>query len=202
MILEARDITFYYPGRRKTPVIEHFSITVGSGERVGLKAPSGRGKTTLCRLLAGYEKPQKVEIRLDGMPLREQTGACPVQMVWQHPETVVDPLLRLRDTLEEAGRIDPELTEKLHIEEGWMDRFPSELSGGELQRFNIARALGCRTRYLLADEITTMLDVVTQCQIWEFLIEECERRNIGILAASHDEALLSRVCTRMIKWDR
>ena len=199
MILEARDITFYYPGRRKTPVIEHFSITVGSGERVGLKAPSGRGKTTLCRLLAGYEKPQKGEILLDGMPLREQKGACPVQMVWQHPETVVDPLLRLRDTLEEAGRIDPELTEKLHIEEGWMDRFPSELSGGELQRFCLARALREETSFLLCDEISAMLDLVTQAQIWDFLLAEAEKRNLGLLIVSHNEALMERLCTRIVE---
>ena len=199
MILEARDITFYYPGRRKTPVIEHFSITVGSGERVGLKAPSGRGKTTLCRLLAGYEKPQKGEILLDGMPLREQKGACPVQMVWQHPETVVDPLLRLRDTLEEAGRIDPELTEKLHIEEGWMDRFPSELSGGELQRFCLARALREETSFLLCDEISAMLDLVTQAQIWDFLLAEAEKRNLGLLIVSHNEALMEKLCTRIVE---
>ena len=199
MILEARDITFYYPGRRKTPVIEHFSITVGSGERVGLKAPSGRGKTTLCRLLAGYEKPQKGEILLDGMPLREQKGACPVQMVWQHPETVVDPLLRLRDTLEEAGRIDPELTEKLHIEEGWMDRFPSELSGGELQRFCLARALREETSFLLCDEISAMLDLVTQAQIWDFLLAEAEKRKLGLLIVSHYEALMERLCTRIVE---
>ncbi len=199
MILEARDITFYYPGRRKTPVIEHFSITVGSGERVGLKAPSGRGKTTLCRLLAGYEKPQKGEILLDGMPLREQKGACPVQMVWQHPETVVDPLLRLRDTLEEAGRIDPELTEKLHIEEGWMDRFPSELSGGELQRFCLARALREETSFLLCDEISAMLDLVTQAQIWDFLLAEAEKRKLGLLIVSHNEALMERLCTRIVE---
>lgn len=199
MILEARDITFYYPGRRKTPVIEHFSITVGSGERVGLKAPSGRGKTTLCRLLAGYEKPQKGEILLDGMPLREQKGACSVQMVWQHPETVVDPLLRLRDTLEEAGQIDPELTEKLHIEEGWMDRFPSELSGGELQRFCLARALRKGTSFLLCDEISAMLDLVTQAQIWDFLLAEAEKRNLGLLIVSHNEALMERLCTRIVE---
>ena len=199
MILEARDITFYYPGRRKTPVIEHFSITVGSGERVGLKAPSGRGKTTLCRLLAGYEKPQKGEILLDGMPLREQKGACPVQMVWQHPETVVDPLLRLRDTLEEAGRIDPELTEKLHIEEGWMDRFPSELSGGELQRFCLARALREETSFLLCDEISAMLDLVTQAQIWDFLLAEAEKRKLGLLIVSHNEALMEKLCTRIVE---
>ena len=81
MTLEARDVTFYYRGKKKSPVLDHFSLYINSGERVGLKAPSGRGKTTLCRLLAGYERPVKGEILLDGKPLGAYRGACPVQMV-------------------------------------------------------------------------------------------------------------------------
>ena len=57
MTLEARNVTFYYKGKKKAPVLDQFSLSVSSGERVGLKAPRGRGKTTLCRLRAGYEMP-------------------------------------------------------------------------------------------------------------------------------------------------
>ena len=197
MILEAKNVTFYYRGRKKTPVLEDYSISVSSGERVGLKAPSGRGKTTLCRLLAGYEKPQAGEVLLDGKPTASYRGACPVQMVWQHPETVVDPLLRLGETLAEAGGADEHIRRKLHIEEGWMSRFPSELSGGELQRFCLARALHPETKFLLCDEISAMLDLATQAQIWNFLLEEAERRGLGMLVVSHSDALLEKVCTRI-----
>lgn len=197
MILEARDVTFYYRGRRHTPVLENFSISVSSGERVGLKAPSGRGKTTLCRLLAGYEKPAKGQVLLDGRPVREYRGVCPVQMVWQHPETVVDPLLTLGKTLNEAGAVEQRLLDALHIEPGWLTRYPSELSGGELQRFCLARALNPEVRFLLCDEISAMLDLVTQAQIWNFLLEEAQRRGLGLLVVSHDDALLERVCTRV-----
>lgn len=197
MILEARDMTFYYRGRRHTPVLENFSISVSSGERVGLKAPSGRGKTTLCRLLAGYEKPAKGQVLLDGRPVREYRGVCPVQMVWQHPETVVDPLLTLGKTLNEAGAVEQRLLDALHIEPGWLTRYPSELSGGELQRFCLARALNPEVRFLLCDEISAMLDLVTQAQIWKFLLEEAQRRGLGMLVVSHDEALLEKVCTRV-----
>ena len=197
MILEAKNVTFYYRGRKKSPVLEDYSISVSSGERVGLKAPSGRGKTTLCRLLAGYEKPQAGEVMLDGKPTASYRGACPVQMVWQHPETVVDPLLRLGETLAEAGGADEHIRRKLHIEEGWMSRFPSELSGGELQRFCLARALHPETKFLLCDEISAMLDLATQAQIWNFLLEEAERRGLGMLVVSHSDALLEKVCTRI-----
>ena len=198
MILETHNLTFYYRNRKKNPIIDRFELTISPGERVGLKGSSGRGKTTLCRLLAGYERPKKGEILLDGRPVGEYRGACPVQMVWQHPERVVDPLLRLRETLAEAGDIEEQMMEKLHIEKEWLERYPAELSGGELQRFCLARALRPETKILLCDEITAMLDLVTQAQIWEFLLEEAERRKMGMLVVSHSEALLEKVCTRII----
>ena len=198
MILETHNLTFYYRNRKKNPIIDRFELTISPGERVGLRGSSGRGKTTLCRLLAGYERPKKGDILLDGRPVGEYRGACPVQMVWQHPETVVDPLLRLRETLAEAGDIEEQMMEKLHIEKEWLERYPAELSGGELQRFCLARALRPETKILLCDEITSMLDLVTQAQIWEFLLEEAERRKMGMLVVSHSEALLEKVCTRII----
>lgn len=201
MILEVHNLTFYYRNRKKNPIIDSFELTISPGERVGLKGPSGRGKTTLCRLLAGYERPKRGQVLLDGKPVSEYRGACPVQMVWQHPETVVDPLLKLKETMAEAGGIDKRLVEKLHIEREWMERYPSELSGGELQRFCLARALRPETKILLCDEITAMLDLVTQAQIWEFLLEENRRREMGMLVVSHSEALLEKVCTRIITLD-
>lgn len=200
-MLEGHDLTFFYRGRKKTPVIDGLDLTISPGERVGLRGPSGRGKTTLCKLLAGYERPVRGKVLLDGRPVREYCGFCPVQMIWQHPETVVDPLLRMKQTMEEAGDIEERLLEKLHINKEWMDRYPSELSGGELQRFCLARALRAETKYLLCDEITAMLDLVTQAQIWEFILEEAERREIGMLIVSHSEALLKKVCTRIITLD-
>lgn len=197
-MLEGHDLTFFYRGRKKTPVIDGLDLTISPGERVGLRGPSGWGKTTLCKLLAGYERPVRGKVLLDGRPIREYRGFCPVQMIWQHPETVVDPLLRMKQTMEEAGDIEERLLEKLHINKEWMDRYPSELSGGELQRFCLARALRAETKYLLCDEITAMLDLVTQAQIWEFILEEAERREIGMLIVSHSEALLKKVCTRII----
>ena len=92
--------------------------------------------------------------------------------------------------------------EKIGIEQEWMERWPIELSGGELQRFCIARALAPQTQFLIADEMTTMLDVITQAQIWEFLLKETAERNIGLLAVTHNPALASRICTRVIDLSR
>lgn len=201
MRLEAHNLTFYYRNRKKKPVIDGLDLTISPGERIGLKGPSGRGKTTLCKLLAGYERPKQGEVLLDGRALSEYRGVCPVQMVWQHPETVVDPLLKLKETMAEAGGIEERLLENLHIEREWLERYPAELSGGEMQRFCLARALRPETRILLCDEITAMLDLVTQAQIWEFLLEETQKREMGILVVSHSDALMEKVCTRIITLD-
>lgn len=197
MTLEAKNLTFAY-GRKSPPVLRGVSLSLGAGERVGLLGPSGLGKTTLCRLLAGLERPTGGEVLLGGRPLSHYRGACPVQMVWQHPEAAVDPLLPLGKTLSEAAPPDPRLLSALQIQPGWLSRYPAELSGGELQRFCLARALHPATRFLLCDEITAMLDLVTQAQIWDFLLQEARARPLGLLVVSHSAPLLERVCTRVL----
>ena len=74
MSLEARSLTFRYPRRGKGPVLEHVNLTLEPGEHVGLTASSGRGKTTLCKLLAGYERPTAGEVLLDRRPLPSTGG--------------------------------------------------------------------------------------------------------------------------------
>ena len=197
MILEAKNISFRY-GENGREILKGFSLKADSSERVGLAAPSGFGKTTLCKILSGYEKPDRGEILLDGKTLDQYGSYCPVQLIWQHPEQAVNPRLRMKSVLEEGDQVDPALVEHLGIEKDWMNRFPVEISGGEMQRFCIARAMGKRTRFLLADEISTMLDLITQSQIWHFLIEETRRRQMGMIVVSHSPELLERVCTRVI----
>lgn len=201
MILEARDLTFRYPRRGSAPVLERVNFSLTSGERVGLSAPSGRGKTTLCKLLAGWERPERGQVLLDGLPLSRYRGFCPVQLLWQHPEEAVDPLLKLRASLYEAGPVDPTVLEGLGIREAWLERYPSELSGGELQRICAARVLGPELRFLLCDEASAMLDLVTQARLWRFLLDQAERRGLGMLIVSHDRALLDRLCTRVVGLD-
>lgn len=198
MILEAKNLSFRYEesGRK---ILDQFSLQVDSSERVGILAPSGFGKTTLCKILAGYEELETGTVLMDGKSLYSYKAYCPVQMIWQHPEQAVNPRLRMRNVFEEGDQVETELIKKLGIEPDWMNRFPTELSGGELQRFCIARALGKRTRFLLADEISTMLDLITQSQIWHFLMEETQRRGIGMIVVSHSPELVEKVCTRVVE---
>lgn len=201
MILEARDISFRY-GKDSRQILENFSLKLTNEERLGLIAPSGFGKTTFCKILAGYEKPDSGEVYLDGKPLSSYKGYCPVQMIWQHPEQVVNPRRKMKEVLAEGDHVEQRVIEGLGIEPDWLNRYPTEISGGEMQRFCIARALGEGTRFLLADEISTMLDLITQSQIWSFLIQEAEQRQIGLLAVSHSLPLLERVCTRLVDLEK
>ena len=276
MSLEARDISFsYVPGR---PILHDVNLVVDPGERVALTAPSGRGKTTLCRVLSGYLRPDAGTVLVDGVelsraraarngvpvvrtrsaraardgvPAARAQGACdgvpaasgsrgsrlhgprPVQLIWQHPEQAFDPLLRLGRSLAEgvpsraaaraggssgagslgaarsaaahsaAARLDAVretgLLERFGIREAWLDRFPHELSGGELMRFCIVRALVAEPRYLVCDEMTAMLDAVTQAELWREVVAIASERSMGIVLVSHSPALVDRVATRLFR---
>lgn len=196
MPLEARNIYFRYD--RKQPwILEDCSVRVDRGECLAISAPSGYGKTTLAMLLSGYIKPVKGEILLDGKALPEK-GVCPVQLIHQHPEKAINPRWRLKRVLEESGKIDADVLHAFGIEHEWLDRFPRELSGGELQRFCVARALMSGADYLICDEISTMLDVITQAQIWNVVLEEAKKRNIGLIAVTHNMHLAKKIATRMV----
>ncbi|BDE95727.1 ABC transporter ATP-binding protein [Raoultibacter timonensis] len=195
-VLAAEGVRYSYG--KGAPVLDGVSLRVESGQRVALSAPSGTGKTTLARVLAGYLAPDEGRVTIDGRPLPRR-GVCPVQMIWQHPEAAVDPRMRLGRTLAEAGPVDRALVDGLGIRDEWMDRFPHELSGGELQRFCIARALAAEPRFVIADEMSTMLDALTQAQIWRFLMDEVERREVGLVFVSHSPALTERIATDIVE---
>lgn len=215
--LQAKGICFGYSGKQ---VLRDFNLTIEPGERVALRAPSGTGKTTLCCILAGYLQPASGTVLADGAPL-PRSGASPVQLVAQHPERMMDPAIPIRRSLAEAttepedaqalasweekgdgiegGSMVPRLLESLGVQREWLERFPVELSGGELQRCCIARALMARPRYLICDEISTMLDAATQAYLWRFLIDHAQANGIGMVLVTHSDALLDHIATRIVE---
>lgn len=214
--LQAKGICFGYGGKQ---VLRDFNLTIEPGERVALRAPSGTGKTTLCRILAGYLQPASGTVLADGMPLPRR-GASLVQLIAQHPERMMDPAITIRRSLAEAttepedaralaswekdGSVEgssavPQLLDSLGIQRAWLERFPAELSGGELQRCCIARALMARPRYLVCDEISTMLDAATQAYLWRFLIDYARANAIGMVVVTHSDALLDHIATRIVE---
>ena len=196
MALEAKNVSFRYEPRLPW-VLQTVSLKLERGARTALFAPSGYGKTTLAMLLAGYLQPTAGEVLLDGAPL-PKTGVCPVQLICQHPEKAINPRWRLARVLEESGALSDPVLDAFGIERAWLTRYPRELSGGELQRFCVARALMSGAQYLICDEISTMLDVITQAQIWNTVLAEVEKRNMAILAVTHNRNLAERIADEIV----
>jgi ABC-type dipeptide/oligopeptide/nickel transport system ATPase subunit len=195
-MLEATSLAYRY-GKQRSWLFNDLNLRITPGEIVGMSGPSGRGKSTLAKLLAGYLTPSRGSVMVDGRPL-PGSGHCPVQLLFQHPELAVNPRWKARDILAEAGPPDAALLRDLGIEPAWLARYPHELSGGELQRICLVRALTSRTRYLLCDEMTSMLDPLTQASIWRTVLDISRSRELGLVVISHDQALLGKLCHRSV----
>ena len=191
MKLKAENISFSY--NKKRPILKDISLSLESNQIIGLIGDSGSGKSTLCKILAGYITHFTGNVTIDGKEI-DRKGFDPVQLIFQHPEKTMNPKWKMEKVLRESWIPPQDLKDTFGLKDNWLTRWPNGLSGGELQRFSILRALNPQTKFIIADEISTMLDAVTQVQIWEALINHCRANNIGILAVSHDKDLLDVIC--------
>lgn len=195
-ILEIKNVSFRYGDGPL--ILKNISFSVEKGERVAIFGPSGYGKSTLAKMIAGYLQPNEGEVLWEGKPL-PQEGFCPIQLVYQHPEKALNPRWKMQKSLEEAGKPSEEILKAIGIQEKWYERWPNELSGGELQRFCIARILKPETRLLIADEMTTMLDALNQAHIWNFILDYAEKHDMTLIAITHNKFLAEKIATRVIK---
>lgn len=195
MLLSANHVGFSY--RKGIEVLHDIDFQIKEGEIVGLLGSSGCGKSTLAKILSGHLNPASGSVTWNGNPLPSRIY-CPVQLVYQHPERAINPRWPLGKTMCEAWNPPNELQEAMGIEPAWLDRWPNELSGGELQRFCIIRALAPATRILMCDEITTMLDAVTQAQLWNLLCYIARTRRMGLVVITHNTHLAEKLCDRVV----
>ncbi|GAA3445925.1 ABC transporter ATP-binding protein [Planomonospora venezuelensis] len=212
-MLEAREITVRY-GRQAA--LDRLSFTLEPGRTTGLGGPSGCGKSTLARVLSLMLRPASGTVTVDGRTVRGWRQRAPrelrtrVALVYQQPRLAVDPRLTLAEIIAEpsaaAGRADPDRAAALAAETGLtrdlLTRRPHEVSDGQLQRACVARALSLEPRYLICDEMTTMLDASTQAHLVAVVEAYRERSGAGVLAVSHDDVLLSRWAHRTVRFDR
>ncbi|MBW4430508.1 MAG: ATP-binding cassette domain-containing protein [Pelatocladus maniniholoensis HA4357-MV3] len=195
-MLKAEHLSFRYHSQQRW-ILQNFSLELTGGEVVGLTGPSGLGKTTIGKLLAGYLQPTQGKVTCNGQPL-SSSSYCPVQLIFQNPELAVNPRWQISKILAEGQPPSDDLLAALGIHQSWLNRYPHELSGGELQRIAVARSLNSHTCYLIADEMTAMLDANTQALIWQVVIKYARERELGILVISHEAPLLKRLCERTI----
>lgn len=195
-MIEVKNLSFSYDGKRD--IIKNVSLKLERGEVLGLVAPSGYGKSTLGKLMAGYIKVPRGTVFVDGKDIRDLKGFLPVQMVHQNPEKNVNITWKVGKILNEGWQVTGEIKEAFGIREEFLDKFPVELSGGELQRICLSRVMGDSCKYLIADEVTSMLDTINQAEICKILLDFAKNKKVGILFISHNKALLDLIADRII----
>ena len=198
-------------GRTANIAVNAVDLTVRSGTTHGLVGESGSGKSTVARVAVGFERSSAGRILLDGVDITAKTPAAlaarrRVQMVFQDPLSALDPRMSIgtsvaegllatgrRHTPEQRDRRVRELLDLVHIDPARADDAPTSFSGGQRQRITIARALAAEPEVLIADEITSALDVSVQGVVLNLLRELQDRLNLTMLFISHNLAVVRYV---------
>ncbi|MBA8825796.1 peptide/nickel transport system ATP-binding protein [Saccharopolyspora lacisalsi] len=197
--------------RKGVAVLDGIDVEVPAGRVTGLAGPSGCGKSTVARVLGLLQRPWEGRVSVDGdvvdgfrhsAPRAQRTA---IGMVFQQPRPAVDPRFTLHEVVAEplraTGRSEPieALTEQVGLTAELLRRRPHEVSDGQLQRACLGRALALRPRYLICDEMTAMLDASTTAALVRVVDRQVEEHGTGVLAISHDEALLERWAGRVLR---
>ncbi len=207
--LRFEDVTVRYgTGRRAMKAVDGVSLTVPSGQVVGLVGESGSGKSTLARAAVGLAPVAAGRVLLDGKEANHRTpgrAGRPVQMVFQDPYASLDPRMRVGDSVAEAipraaadgtGGRRAEVTRLfglVGLDAGHVFARPAELSGGQRQRVALARALAGRPEVVIADEITSSLDVSVQGTVLNLVRDLQRQMRLGMLFISHNLAVVRYV---------
>ena len=205
-ILSGRDLNKEYTSRdRKVRPLQHVDFDLYQAEILGIVGESGSGKSTLLKVISGIEKPDSGRLYHQE---KEYTGSGPektgrfLQMVFQDAYGSFDPKMNMEKSLKEGTSSDRKeiirVIGEVGLSEELLSRRPRHLSGGQCQRMSIARALLSHADVLLCDEITSALDVTTQAQVIKLLMEIRDAENVSIILVSHDLALVSMICDRIM----
>ncbi|MCF0120543.1 MAG: ABC transporter ATP-binding protein [Oscillospiraceae bacterium] len=203
MLIDLKNVKKTYKNSRgiRVEAVKDATLQIDSGEIVGLLGSSGSGKSTIGQIIVGQLQRDGGEMLYNGHDLRfPYRGSVrkELQMLYQHPEVSFNPRLTLYRSLTEPYGIMKKpvsrdgILEDLSpfgIYEEHLKRYPGELSGGELQRAALARVLVMEPRFIVLDEPTSMLDVISQAQVIRLLRELRERQGIAYLFITHNESL-------------
>lgn len=200
-------------GHTKQQILFDVSVEVKKGTCLGILGESGSGKSTMGRVLCGLLKPDSGNVLINDIPVyASKSGRRELQnklsIVFQDYTTSANPRFRVRDILKEGlyvrqrkerMRLDQEketnrLLELVGLSPDFAERFPHELSGGQLQRVCIARAIACNPEIILFDEAISSLDAHTQVQIMDLLLELKEKLSLTYIFITHDLTSITYLC--------
>jgi peptide/nickel transport system ATP-binding protein len=197
-------------------VLHDVSVTVPRGRTVAVVGESGSGKSTLARVITGLLPPVKGQIAFQGQPLppalkdRSKDLLRRMQMIYQMPDTALNPRRRVQDILgrplehqlglrgAERDRRILELLKMIEMDERFLDRLPSELSGGQKQRVCIARALAVNPDLIICDEVTSALDQIVAEEILKLLLRLQKELNVSYLYITHDLATVKAIADEIV----
>ena len=216
-LVSLQDVVKHFPAGRGRTVhsVDGVSLSVRKGEVLGLVGESGCGKSTLARTILRAVDASSGHIVFDGRDITKAKGSelkalrRSMQFVFQDPYGAFDPRMTLGASLDAPlrhhGMKNPEerrdrvlaMLERVGIEEGMLERRPSECSGGQLQRMVIARALLLEPKFLICDEPTSALDASIRAQILNLLVELKEQLDLTLVLISHDLRVVRYLCDRV-----
>lgn len=211
-LLEVRNLAKSYGKRKKTKeVLTDLNFTLNEGEVLGIIGESGCGKSVLLNLISCLEPPSKGQLFFRGEDYtgRKPSAVCRwFQVIFQDSEAAFDPKATIRASMREnlkllAGNVSDsdlkidEMVSLMGLDIALADRYPRQLSGGQVQRMSIARGLVTEPNMLLCDEITSALDVSAQAMILHYLYQLRIKRGLTMIFVSHDLALCSTFCDRI-----
>lgn len=214
-IMEAVSLTKHFRSADKTwfTAVDGASISLQKGKTLGLLGQSGSGKSTLGQMMVGLLKPDSGELFFHGKllsyPIRGQVRRR-IQILFQHPEVSFNPQLTLRQSLVEPFKLMGKpfddgailsVIEPFGLHAEHLARYPGELSGGELQRAALARVTVLEPEMILLDEPTSMLDVITQAQMIDFLRRYQQQQQTAYLFITHSTALAEQFCDEIVKME-
>lgn len=201
--------------RRRITAVDGVDVEIGKGETLALVGESGSGKSTLGRLLLRLIEPTGGRILFDGVDITRigkkklRKIRRKMQLIPQHPEDALDPRWKMYDCIAEPLRLHnlvdkaeekevvSRLLEMVGLQEEHLSRYPHELSGGELQRVVIARAISLNPLFIVCDEPTSMLDVSVQASILNLLVDLQHRFRLSYLFITHDLEVADTISRRI-----
>ena len=207
IILEGKNLNKSYVDKgKKLQALKDVSFFLKNGEILGIVGESGSGKSTLLRLVTCLEKPDSGNLNYKGT---EYTGKSPafagtfLQMIFQDAQMSFDPRMKMKKAVVEAAKSCgheklSRILEAVGLDESLLEKKAGSMSGGQCQRMSIARALCSDAGILLCDEATSALDVTTQAQVVALLQQLREKEGVSIIFVSHDIALVSMLCDRIM----
>ena len=213
MLVEVKNIHKSYSKigtKGKLHVLKGIDFHIEEGSCVGLIGESGSGKSTLSRLILGLEKPDDGEIKIEGKPVKKwiKENKGKMSVVFQDytssanpnftvKEVISEPLLALGQK-EDIDKIVEELLEKVGLPTNLVHRYPHELSGGQMQRVCIARAISTKPKFMVLDEAISALDVSIQAQILELLKKLKKDLDMTYLFIAHDLQAVANLCDQVL----